>query len=265
MNTPVKPYTLECCVDSVESALQAVKGGATRLELCGNLPIGGTTPELALFRQIRQESDIRIHVLIRPRFGDFCYSPYEMAVMEDSIRMFREAGAEAAVIGVLQPDGNLDIQAMKRLIATARGENSTQTGNSMNITLHRAFDMCRDPFQTLAEAIDLGINTILTSGQAADCVAGSELLRQLARKADGRIEILAGAGISADAIRTLYPLTGVTSYHMSGKVVINSRMEYRNPKVNMGLPSMSEYEIWQTSAERVREAANVLNGFLTAE
>lgn len=149
-------YLLEVCVDSVESALAAVKGGADRLELCGDLPVGGTTPSLALFREIRRHTNIRTHILIRPRCGDFCYSAYEFAVMEEEIRAFAKAGAEGVVIGVLRPDGYLDMERMAQLMKAA---------GTMSVTLHRAFDVCAEPFHTLEQAVELGIDTILTSGQ----------------------------------------------------------------------------------------------------
>ena len=245
----MKNYILECCVDSVESALNAARGGASRLELCANLPIGGTTPDLALFHQIRKESDIRMHILIRPRFGDFCYSEYEMEIMREEIRMFREAKAQAVVIGVLDADGNLNLSAMEKLIQEADG---------MDITLHRAFDMCRDPFRALEEAIRLGINTILTSGQQQSCWEGRELIRRLIVESEGKIDIMAGGGVGAEVIRKLRPVTGGTSYHMSGKETLDSEMRYRKKEVSMGLPSLSEYEIWRTSEKKVREAAEVL-------
>jgi len=249
----MKNYILECCVDSVESAINAESGGASRIELCSNLIIGGTTPDLALVREIRKHTDIRIHALIRPRFGDFCYSKYEMEIMKSQIRALKEAGVEGAVIGVLDEDGNLNLPAMKELIAEAEG---------MSITLHRAFDMCRDPFQTLEEAIELGINTILTSGQKQSAWEGRELLCQLIDKAEGRIDIMAGAGIGASVIEKLVPITKGTSYHMSGKVTLDSQMRYRKADVSMGLPSLSEYEIWQTSEQNVRDAAEVLEGIV---
>lgn len=242
---------LECCADSVESALNAAKGGADRLELCANLPIGGTTPDPALFHRIRKESDIRMHVLIRPRFGDFCYSEYEMDIMREQIRVFRQEKAEAVVIGVLKEDGDLDCQAMERLIREADG---------MSVTLHRAFDMCRDPFRTLEEAAALGVDTILTSGQKPSAWEGRALLADLIRKAKGKIDIMAGGGIDADVIRRLRPVTGGTSYHMSGKVTLESPMRYRKAEVSMGLPSLSEYEIWRTSEEKVAEAVRALRG-----
>lgn len=243
-------YILECCVDSVESALCAEKGGASRLELCANLPIGGPTPTPALLHRIRRESDIRIHVLIRPRFGDFCYSDYELDMMCEEIRMFREEkNVQAVVIGVLNADGNLNLAAMEKMMREAQG---------MDVTLHRAFDMCRDPHKTMEEAIALGVRTILTSGQQQSAWEGRNLIRQLIEQADGRIDIMAGAGIGAEAIRLLRPVTGGSSYHMSGKITKESAMCYRKAEVSMGLPSLSEYEIWQTSEENVRKAIDVL-------
>lgn len=245
----MKNYILECCVDSVESAINAKSGGASRIELCSNLIIGGTTPDLALVREIRKHTDIRMHALIRPRFGDFSYSEYEMEIMKSQIRALKEEGVEGVVIGVLDEDGNLNLSAMKELIAEAEG---------MSITLHRAYDMCRDPFQALEEAIALGINTILTSGQKQSAWEGRELLAELIEKASGRIDIMAGAGINASAIEKLVPATKGTSYHMSGKITLDSPMKYRKSDVSMGLPSLSEYEIWQTSEDAVRAAVNVL-------
>lgn len=245
----MEKYILECCVDSVESAIHAAKGGASRLELCANLIIGGTTPDVALVKEIRKYSDIRIHALIRPRFGDFCYTEHEMEIMKSQICALKEAGVEGVVIGVLDVDGNLDISKMKELMQEARG---------LSVTLHRAFDMCKDPFQALEEAISLGVHTILTSGQKASAWEGRELLCQLIKQADGRIDIMAGAGISASVIEKLIPVTTGTSYHMSGKITLDSKMKYRKADVSMGLPSLSEYEIWQTSEEAVREAVQVL-------
>lgn len=245
----MKRYILECCVDSVESAINAANGGASRLELCSNLIIGGTTPDVALMKEIRKYTDIRIHALIRPRFGDFCYTRHEVEIMKSQIRTLKEAGVEGVVIGVLDEDGNLNIPVMRDLMAEAEG---------LSITLHRAFDMCRDPYKALEESIQLGANTILTSGQKQSAWEGRKLLAELIEKADGRIDIMAGAGIGAAVIEKLIPETKGTSYHMSGKVTLDSSMRYRKEDVSMGLPSLSEYEIWQTSEENVRIAAKVL-------
>lgn len=242
-------YILECCVDSVESAINAAKGGASRLELCSNLIIGGTTPDVALVKEIRKYTDIRIHALIRPRFGDFCYTQHEMEMMKFQIRALKEAGVEGVVIGVLDEEGNLDVPKMKELMQEAEG---------LSVTLHRAFDMCRNPYEAMEQAIALGIHTILTSGQKQSAWEGRELLAELIEKAQGRIDIMAGAGIGAKVIEQLLPVTKGSSYHMSGKVTLDSPMKYRKADVSMGLPSLSEYEIWQTSEDAVREAVDVL-------
>lgn len=246
----MKDYVLECCVDSAESALNAARGGAGRLELCGNLIIGGTTPDTALFEEIRKYSDVRIHALIRPRFGDFCYTEHELEIIKRSIRRYKELGAEGVVIGVLKPDGTLDMDEMKKLMKEAEG---------MSVTLHRAFDMCRDPRETLEQSVELGINTILTSGQQNNCMAGKELIRDMVEWADGRIDILVAGGVGAEVISELRPFTKASSFHMSGKVTLDSRMEYRKSEVSMGLPSLSEYEIWQTDENKIRAAKEVLD------
>lgn len=243
-------YLLECCVDSVESAINAKKGNADRLELCSNLIIGGTTPTLALFKQIRETVEIPIHVLIRPRFGDFLYSLYESDIMIKEIDMFRDAGADGIVIGCLNADGELAVPELKELIAHA--------GN-MRITLHRAFDMCKSPFKAMEEAKNLGIHSILTSGQESSCLKGIDLLRRLSQEADSSIAIMAGAGIDETAVRTLLEETSVTSFHMSGKKIVESEMRFRNPHVSMGIPGMSEYEIWRTDTGELTAVRKLLD------
>ncbi|MCD8103857.1 MAG: copper homeostasis protein CutC [Lachnospiraceae bacterium] len=251
----MKGFVLEVCADSVESALAAEKGGATRIELCQNLIIGGTTPSPCMFRELRRHSNIPVHVLIRPRFGDFCYSEYEFSEMLEEIRMFRDLGAEGVVIGVLLPDGSLDVERI-RLLKDAAGD--------MSVTLHRAFDVCADPFEAMEQAVQLGIHTILTSGQKDRCTEGADLLAELQERSRGRICILAGSGIDARAVQTLYPRTGIMAYHMSGKVTRNSPMVYRKAEVHMGLPSFSEYELFGTEESLVREVRDLLEGYAAA-
>ena len=246
----MKDYILECCVDSVESALAAQKGGANRVELCSALVIGGLSPSVALFEKVKEVLNIKIHVLLRPRFGDFCYTDFEHEIIKEEIRKFRELGADGIVIGTLKPDGSLNIEQMKELVSEA--------GN-MSITLHRAFDMCKDPMKTLNEVKELGIHTILTSGQKNSCINGTNLLGKLVQEAGENVDILIGGGVDASVINELYEKTGATSYHMSGKVTLDSQMEYRKEDVSMGVASMSEYEIWRTSAERVASAKEVLD------
>lgn len=241
---------LEVCVDSVESAKNAAAGGADRLELCADLVVGGVTPSLALYERVREVVQIPVHVLLRPRFGDFLYGKEEFEVLKRQAQSFKAAGADALVIGCLTRSGELDMEQMGVLMEIA---------GDLPVTLHRAFDMCADLEKALDAAGRLGVRTILTSGGHASALAGVEMLKRLQEKA-GEVEIMAGAGISADAIREIYQRTGITSYHMSGKKVVESAMEYRNSKVNMGLPQLSEYEIWQTDEEAVRRAKKVLEG-----
>lgn len=245
-------FILEACVDSVESALAAARGGASRLELCGSLVIGGTTPNPWLFQEIRKHTDIRIHVLIRPRFGDFCYTNEEFVLIREAVKEFRKLGAEGVVIGCLKPDGTMNMEHMKILMEEAEG---------MSVTLHRAFDVCADPYETMEQAISLGIDTILTSGQKNVCTLGADLLRDLVEKSAGRIKIQVGSGVNAAVIREIYPKTGATAFHMSGKKTLDSEMKYRKEGVNMGLPSLSEFEVWRTDETAIREARQVLDQF----
>ena len=243
-------YTLECCVDSVESAIAAKKGGADRIELCSALVIGGLSPSQALYWKIREQVDLPIRVLLRPRFGDFCYTDFEHEIIKEEIRSFRKLGADGIVIGTMKPDGTLNVEQMKKLIEEAQG---------MSVTLHRAFDMCKNPFMALEEARKLGINTILTSGQKNTCIDGVELLKELVEKAQGETEILVGGGVDASVLPVLAEKTKAKAYHMSGKISMESEMRYRKQDVSMGIASVSEYEIWRTSEKRVREARKILD------
>lgn len=244
-------FILEVCVDSVESAVAAARGGADRLELCANLIIGGTSPSPYLFQEIRKYTDIPVHVLLRPRFGDFCYTDAEFSILKEEISHFRNLGAEGAVIGILNPDGSLDTKRLGELAGIGEG---------MSLTLHRAFDVCKDPFLAMEQAIELGFSTILTSGQKNSALEGAELIKELEEKSRGRILIQAGSGVNAQVIQTLYPITKARAYHMSGKVTLDSAMRYRKEGVSMGIGSVSEYEIWRTDEEAIRKARNVLEG-----
>lgn len=239
---------LEVCVDSVESALAAARGGATRLELCANLILGGTTPSPALFDAVRAATGLPVHVLIRPRFGDFLYTEWEYRIMCREVEEFARRGANGVVIGALRPDGSLDPEKLSGLIAAAKG---------LRVTLHRAFDVCRDPMEALEQAAGLGVDTVLTSGQQADAWAGRALIGQLL--AAGRAEILIGGGVNAAVIRDFRQLLPeAEAFHLSGKQVLESGMTYRNPAVSMGLPGISEYQLWRTGEAAVRRAADAL-------
>ena len=220
----MKRYCLEVCADNVNSALEAQKGGADRIELCSNLIIGGVSPGRALFRLVKQYTDLRVRVLLRPRYGDYCYNAYEFEQLKEEVQMYGELGADGIVIGLLRPDGN--------------------------------------PYQALEEAVSLRMKTILTGGQEVLAWDGRETLRKLQEKSAGRIQILAGGGIGEAVIRKLLPATGITSYHMSGKRAVDSAMEYRPEGASMGQPGRDDYSIWQTDSEQVAAAMRALEELL---
>lgn len=249
---------LEVCVDSTASALAAKRGGADRLELCADLIVGGTTPSLTLVQQVKAETGLPVRALLRPRFGDFCYDSYELAQMEQLAAELVEAGADGIVTGVLTPEGALDAGAMQPIYAAAR-KAAEKAGRPVACTLHRAFDVCADPFAALETARSMGLCTILTSGQAASAPQGAALLRQLTERAGKDVEILAGAGVSAQNIPVLAAQTGVRAFHLSGKQVLQSRMTFRHEGVPMGLPGFSEFEVWQTSEANIRAARQALD------
>ncbi len=244
---------LEVCVDSFESAMAAIRGGADRLELCGCLLVGGITPELELLEQIRQVSDIQIRCLMRPRFGDFLYTKEEVDRMARQIQRLGEAGADGFVIGCLDAEGNLDLKQMQQLVKAANGK---------GLTLHRAFDVSRDGLETARQAAQLGIDTILTSGQESSCWKGREFIGRLLEE-PLPLTIMPGAGVNAKVIGDLKQLYPLTTFHMSGKKTLNSAMAFRREGVPMGLPGIDEFSIWQTDEEQVRLAKQVLEGEAT--
>ena len=244
----MKQKTLEVCVDSLASARAAIAGGADRLELCAALAIGGLTPYPELLRQIRDESDIPVRCLMRPRAGDFLYTPEEIRMMAMQMEQLRSWGASGFVIGCLTAEGELDRHAMEPLIEAARGR---------SLTLHRCIDVSRDPVQTYLTAGRMGIETVLTSGGAGSCLAGRETIgRMLQLQEDaGAPEVLIGAGVNASVIaefRSAFPMA--RNFHMSGKTEIESAMHFRREGVPMGIPGFDEWHIQQTGEANVRAA-----------
>lgn len=244
---------LEICVESVASVRAAVQGGADRIELCSALAIGGLTTHSALLRQIREESDISVRCLMRPRAGDFVYTRDELAMLAAQIRELKAAGANGFVIGCLTPEGDLDKEAMLPLIEAADG-----TG----LTLHRCIDVSRDLCKTYLDAKELGIDTVLTSGGAGNCSAGADTIGQLLALRDevNGPEVLVGAGVNANVIRFFREnFPAVRAFHMSGKTDIPSRMVFRREGVPMGAPGFDEWHIQQTSPDAVTAARAALD------
>ena len=204
----VNGVTLELCTENLAGVLAAGEAGTHRIELCSALAEGGLTPSLGLFRQAKARSKLPIHVLVRPRAGDFCYGGLELTVMSDDIAQFREAGAAGLVFGALTPDGALDLPAMKRLMAAAE---------PLPVTFHRAFDVCREPFKVLEQLIALGVARLLTSGQKPDALAGMSLLKTLTEQAGDRLIVMAGGGVRAANAAQIVRETGVAELHFSAQ------------------------------------------------
>ena len=242
-------YTFEVCANSVASCLAAQEGGAHRVELCAGIPEGGTTPSYGEITTARRLLDIRLHVIIRPRGGDFLYSPIEVETMLEDIRMARRAGADGLVFGCLRENGDIDIETTRRLIDAAEGT---------PVTFHRAFDHCRDPYRALDELASLGVTRILTSGQQPTAPQGAPLLHDLQAYAAGRIILLAGCGVNETNIRQLAQDTGIREFHFSAREKVKSLMTFTNPEVTMGAKDADEYSRDVTTARRVRATIEAL-------
>lgn len=234
---------LEVCAGSVQSVIAARDGGATRVELCSALEIGGITPSAGLMREARKVNDIALHVLIRPRGGDFLYDEQEAECMVQDIITAKECGADGVVIGALTADGEIDTALCSRLTAAAQG---------MNITFHRAFDMCRDPYKALEKIIALGCNRILTSGQAATAEAGIETIKKLVTLANDRISIMPGCGVNANNAANILDATGACEIHASARKSVGSAMRFRHSGVSMGNPENDEFARKETDSNEVK-------------
>ena len=197
---------LECCCTDAGEATEAQAGGAGRIELCEDLPCGGVTPSRKNIEATLASVNIPVNVLVRPRGGDFVYDEAEVQSMLADIKMCRELGVNGVVIGALNRDGSVDSITMRRLIEAA---------GDLQITFHRAFDECADPFAALEEIISLGCHRLLTAGHASTVNEGMDILRELEKRAGGRIRIMAGSGVRPGNISSLEEATKVSEFHSS--------------------------------------------------
>ena len=238
------PPTLEICAGSLASALAAQAGGAGRVELCDNLYEGGTTPSHGAISLARERLSIKLHVIIRPRGGDFLYSDDELEIMRRDIDHCRRLKVDGVVLGLLRSDGTVDIKATRELIERAR---------PMTVTFHRAFDMTPDPRQALEDVIETGAERILSSGQKNSAIEGADLIRQLIHLAAGRIIIMPGAGLNENNIRAFAAKVMATEYHATLRSEVESGMVYRKQGIFMGgLKEIPEFSVKETDEERVR-------------
>jgi copper homeostasis protein len=243
--------TFEICVDSPEGVIAARDGQADRVELCDNLYEGGTTPSIGAIKMARRVGGIKLHVIIRPRGGDFLYSDVEFETMRIDIEAARSARVDGIVIGLLTADGNIYKDRTRELLVLAQ---------PMSVTFHRAFDVCRDPLAALEDLIEIGVDRVLTSGQQADAMSGAETIKRLIDAAGDRIVVMACGGIDETNAAQVVAATGVSELHFTAFDELPSEMDFKNESVAMGSDDApSEYLRRVTSAEKVsatRAAAN---------
>lgn len=235
---------LEVAANSLSSALAAQQGGATRIELCAALEVGGVTPSAGVITQVRERLSIALHMLVRPRAGDFVYSQDEHATMLADIAYCAAAGCDGVVVGALDENGDVDIGRCRELVVAA---------GTLDLTFHRAIDVCRDPARALEDIIGLGFHRVLSSGGAASAAAGAAMLQRMIEQAAGRIVVMPGAGIDAGNVVGLMHATGAREFHASAKRALPSRMRHV-PADTLG---MGEGEV-RSEAGEVRRLVEAL-------
>lgn len=242
---------LEICCGNLASLLAAKRGGATRIELCSGLSEGGLTPSYGLIKAAVESGIPEVNVLIRPRSGDFLYSEDELQLMITDIKEAIKIGASGIVIGVLTADGDVNVEACRRLIEAAHTAAEENGKPKPNVTFHRAFDVSRDAKASLEAIISLGIDCLLTSGMTSTAVKGIDVLKRLMTLAAGRITIMAGSGINPSNAADIIAVTGVDAIHSTARKPIASGMRFRRPIVAMGAPGSDEYSSLTTSPDMV--------------
>ena len=246
-----KPIVLEACVDSVEAAVAAQLGGADRVELCADLLEGGCTPGPGVIQLARKLLDIRLHVMIRPRGGDFCYSEVKFEAMQLDVAFAKQVGADGVVFGILNPDGSVDAERTRALIEQAR---------PMSVTFHRAFDVTRDPFEALETLIGLSVDRILTSGQELAVLEGLDLIADLVRRAGNRVIIMPGAGITERNFGKIVAHSGAREFHVYAPMTLEGRMKHRNSRVFMGGELRPpEYTLSVTDPNRIQAFVSAIH------
>ncbi len=235
---------LEICCASINSALAAQEGGADRIELCDNLYEGGTTPSYGIIKKVREWLQIKVNILIRPRGGDFLYNDEEFAIILEDLEVCKEIGVNGVVAGFLLADGQIDIERTKQFVDLA---------SPLPVTFHRAFDMCRDPFEGLDVLKECGVSKLLTSGQKNKATEGIKLIKELIEKAGQKIIIMPGSGLDEKNIAGFAKVTGAKEFHATLRSEVKSKMQFRKKSVFMGgLPDIPEYEIKETDINKVR-------------
>lgn len=240
---------LEICIDSVESAIAAERGGAQRVELCSDLLEGGITPSVGLIAQVRQRIGIGLFVMIRPRGGDFAYTREEFGVMREDIRHARNLGADGIVLGILDEHARVDVQRTRELVDLAR---------PLPVTFHRAIDMTADPAAALADIINTGAARVLTSGGAPGVLQGLSRLARMVQAAGDRIAIMPGGGLSLETLPRVVEATGASEFHASLRTALASPVDFHRRDVHMGEVRDREYLRYTVREDTVRAMVQAL-------
>lgn len=238
-------YLIEIATSDYTTTANAVAGGADRIELCANLAEGGTTASYATIKKCREDFDVQLYPIIRPRGGDFLYSEAEFRLIQQDIEMCREIGCDGIVTGLLNADGSIDIERTAQLIDKAF---------PLKVTFHRAFDRCRDVFEALEQLIGCGCERILTSGQQLTAIEGKVLIAALNSQADGRIIIMPGSGVREANIKELAQYTGCREFHASLRSRLPSAMEYQHPAFAQDAESIYNNYIDPDAVKALRQA-----------
>ncbi|KOC63686.1 Copper homeostasis protein cutC like protein [Habropoda laboriosa] len=199
---------MEICIDSVESARNAIEGGANRLEVCSALSEGGLTPSFGFLKKIKRLSTVPIYAMLRARSGNFVYTIDEMEIMLEDLKIFKNLGVDGFVFGALTSENQIHVEFCKEVLSVAL---------PLPVTFHRAFDEVDDPLESLKILIDLGFVRVLTSGQKDTAEDGLELIKELVREADGRITVMPGSGITKENILKIKSASGAKEFHASAK------------------------------------------------
>lgn len=234
---------LEICVDSVESAIAAERGGAQRAELCSDLLEGGIAPSPGLLEQVRKRLRIDIFVMIRPRGGDFCYTAEEFMVMRSDIRYAKQLGADGVVLGILEEEGFVDVARTRELVELAK---------PLPSTFHRAIDVSVDLSDSLDRIMLTGAQRVLTSGGKRRAVDGQRDISDAIRRTQGRIAIMAGGGLNPENIRMVAEGTGAAEYHASLNTSIPSPVRHRSNSLFLGTDMERDYSRYVVREEDVR-------------
>ena len=248
------PIKLEICLSGIDSAIAAQEGGADRVELCENLIEGGTTPSQGTIAVVREHLDIDIMVMVRPRGGDFLYTALEFEVMKQDVKLMHQHGVTGVVFGLLNPNGTIDKARTAELIDLA-GERQ--------VTFHRAFDMTRDPYEALDDLLELGVQHILTSGQALTAIQGLDVIAELQKRAGDALTIMPAVNVTAANARHIVETANLREIHVGSntKTQVTSGMTYQNKDAAMGDDTtLPEYTMPYTSALLVRKVVEAVQG-----